>query len=148
MRTFCCENPGVLDTTAALVKLPPVGDARSPYQVSPSASVWPVPQLPLNALSLNDDLADEHEAYAQNVYVYHLVNAATTLANASGKDVGGPQDITVGFGPDRLRLNVYCKEAPGLVVYTNLAAENEGDLDLLPDGNYSARTLEQNERHH
>ena len=29
LRSFCCENPGVLDTTAALVQLPPVGDARS-----------------------------------------------------------------------------------------------------------------------
>jgi hypothetical protein len=37
LRTFCCENPGVLDTTAALVQLPPVGDARSPYQVPPPA---------------------------------------------------------------------------------------------------------------
>ena len=35
LRTFCCENPGVLDTTAALVQTPPVGDARSPYQVPP-----------------------------------------------------------------------------------------------------------------
>ena len=37
LRTFCCENPGVLDTTAALVQFPPVGDARSPYQVPPPA---------------------------------------------------------------------------------------------------------------
>ena len=29
LRTFCCENPGVLDTTAALVQLPPVADVRS-----------------------------------------------------------------------------------------------------------------------
>ena len=35
LRTFCCENPGVLDTTAALVQLPLVGDVRSPYQVPP-----------------------------------------------------------------------------------------------------------------
>jgi hypothetical protein len=106
----------------------------------------------LNALSLDGDLSDKQEAYAQSGYVYHLVNAATALANASGKDVGGPrnsvQDITVGFAPDRLRLNVYCKEAPGLVVYTDPAAEDEGDLDSLPDGNYGARTLEENERHH
>ncbi len=73
LRTFCCENPGVLNTTAALVQLPPVGDARTPYQTPPSASVWPVPQLPLNALSLNDELSE----YAQNLCVYHLVNAAT-----------------------------------------------------------------------
>jgi hypothetical protein len=33
LRLFCCENPGVLDTTSALVQLPPVGDAQSPYQV-------------------------------------------------------------------------------------------------------------------
>ena len=35
LRAFCCENPGVLDTTSALVQLPPVGDERSPYQVPP-----------------------------------------------------------------------------------------------------------------
>ena len=41
------------------------------------------------------------------------------------------------------------KEAPGVVVlYTDSAAEDEGDLDSLPDGNYDARTLEENERHH
>ena len=153
LRTFCCENPGVLDTTAALVQLPPVGDARSQYQIPPPASAWPIPQLPLNALSLDGDLSDEQEAYAQRVYVYHLVNSATALANASGKNVGGPrnsvQDITVGFGLDRLRLNIYCKKAPGLVVYTDPAAEDEGDLDSVPDGNYGARTLEEeNERHH
>jgi hypothetical protein len=43
LRLFCCENPGVLDTTSALVQLPPVGDAQSPYQVPPPPPVWPVP---------------------------------------------------------------------------------------------------------
>ena len=43
LRLFCCENPGVLDTTSALVQLPPVGDAQSPYQVPPTPPVWPVP---------------------------------------------------------------------------------------------------------
>jgi hypothetical protein len=33
LRNFCCENPGVLDTTSALVQLPPIGDAQSPYQL-------------------------------------------------------------------------------------------------------------------
>ena len=42
LRLFCCENPGVLDTTSALVQLPPVGDAQSPYQVPPPPPVWPV----------------------------------------------------------------------------------------------------------
>ncbi len=46
LRLFCCENPGVLDTTSALVQLPPVGDAQSPYQVPPPPPVWSVPQLP------------------------------------------------------------------------------------------------------
>ena len=152
-RTFCCENPGVLDSTAALVQLPPVGDARSPYQVPPPAPAWPIPQLPLNALSLDGDLSEEQEKYAQNVYIYHLVNAATALANATKKDFSVPrsssvQDISVGFGLGRLHLKVYCKEAPGVVVYTDPAAENEGDLDSLPDGNYGSRTLEENERHH
>ena len=93
LRTFCCANPGVLDTTAALVQLPPVGVARSPYQVPPPpASAWPIPQLPLIALSLNGDLSDEQEEYEQNIYVYHLVNTATALANAAGKDIGGPRN--------------------------------------------------------
>ena len=56
LRTFCCKNPGVLDTTVALVELPPDSDARSPYQVPPPAPAWPVPQLPLKALSLDGDL--------------------------------------------------------------------------------------------
>jgi hypothetical protein len=44
LRQFCCANPGVLDSTAALVQLPPVGDdARSPYQVPPLESAWPIP---------------------------------------------------------------------------------------------------------
>ena len=74
--------------TAALVQLPPVGDARSPYQVLPPAPAWPVPQLPLKGLSLDGDLRDEQEEYAENVYIYHLINTATALANASPrKDV-------------------------------------------------------------
>ena len=56
---FCCENPGVLDTTSALVQLPPVGDAQSPYQVPPPPPVWPVPQFPLRELSLTRDLRCE-----------------------------------------------------------------------------------------
>ena len=32
----------------------------------------------------------------------------------------------MGFGPDRSRMNVYCKEAPGSVVSTDPAAEKEG----------------------
>ncbi len=102
LRTFCCENPGVLDTTAALVQLPPVGDARSLYQVPPPDPAWPVPLFPLNALSLDGDLLrNEHAEYAQNVYVYHLVKAANALATASRKDVGVPRnsvrDISVGY---------------------------------------------------
>ena len=54
----------------------------------------------------------------------------------------------MGFAPNRLRLNVYYKEAAGLVVYIDPAAEHEGDLDSLPDGNYGARTFEENERIH
>ena len=86
------------------------------------------------------------------MYIYHLINAATALANASRKDVGGPhtsvQDISVGFGTDRMRLNVVCKEPPGVVVYTDPAEEDEGEMDTLLDGNYSAKTLAHNERIH
>ena len=87
LRTFCCENPGVLDTTSALVQLPPVGDERSSYQVSSPPPAWPVPQLPLRELSLDGNLRDEQEEYAENVYIYHLINAATALANASRRDI-------------------------------------------------------------
>ena len=61
------------------------------------------------------------------------------LAKASRKDVGGShtsvQDISVGFGLDRLHLNVICKEAPGVVVYTDPAEEYEGKLDSVLDRN-------------
>jgi hypothetical protein len=150
LRLFCCENPGVLDTTSALLQLPPVGDAQSPYQVPPPPPVWPVPQLPLRGVSLTGNLRGEQEDYAQNVYVYHLVNAATALANASRQDVGTShtaiKDISVGFGVDRQRLNVVCTEAPGVVVYTDPAMQDEIDMDSLLDGNYGAETLTQNER--
>ena len=153
LRLFCCENPGVLDTTSALVQLPPVGDAQSPYQVPPPPPVWPVPQLPLRAVSLTGNLRGKQEDYAQNVYVYHLVNAATALANASRQDVGGAghtaiKDISVGFGMDRQRLNVVCTEPPGVVVYTDPAMDDEYEMDELLDVSYGAETLTQNERIH
>jgi hypothetical protein len=144
LRNFCCENPGVLDTTSALVQLPPVGDAQSPYQVPPPPPVRPVPQLPLRGVSLTGNLQGEQEDYAQNVYVYHLVNAATALANASRQDVGeghtAIRDISVGFGVDRQRLNVVCTEASGVVVYTDPAMEDKANMDELLDGNYGAGT--------
>jgi hypothetical protein len=152
LRLFCCENPGVLDTTSALVQLPPVGDAQSPYQVPPPPPVWPVPQLPLRGVSLTGNLQGEQEDYAQNVYVYHLVNAATALASALRLDVGeghtAIRDISVGFGVDHQRLNVVCTEAPGVVVYTDPAMEDEADMDEVLDVNYGAGTLTENERIH
>jgi hypothetical protein len=103
-------------------------------------------------LSLTGDLRSEQEEYAENVYVYHLINAATALANASRQDVGEDhaaiKDISVGFGVDRQRLNVVCTEAPGVVVYTDPAMEDEADMDSMLDGNYGAQTLTQNERIH
>ena len=86
------------------------------------------------------------------MYVYHLINAATALANASRQDVGeghaAIKDISVGFGVDRQRLNVVCTEAPGVVVYTDPAMDDEAEMDSVLDGNYSATTLTQNERIH
>ncbi len=153
LRNFCSENPGVLDTTSELVQLPPVGDAQSPYQVPPSPPVWPVPQLPLRGLSLYGNLRNEQEEYAENVYVHHLINAATALANAARQDVGvghaAIQDISVGFGVDRQRLNVVCTEAPGVVVFTDPAMDDEAEMDSVLDGNYGAKTLtHNNERIH
>jgi hypothetical protein len=139
LQTFCCENPGILDTTAALVH----------YQIlPPPASAWPIPQLPLNALSLDGDLSDEQEAYAQRVPGQFSYCVGGCIGQERWCPRNSVQDTTVVFGLDRLRLNIYCKEALGLVVYTDPAAEDEGDLDSLPDGNYGARTLEENERHH
>ena len=58
------------------------------------------------------------------------------------------KDISVGFGVDRQRLNVICTEAPGVVVYTDPAMEDEADMDSVLDGNYGAQTLTQNKRIH
>ncbi len=152
LRCFCCENPGVLDTTSALVQLPPVGDARSPFQVPPPPPAWPVPLLLLQGLTLDGGIAGDQEDYAEKVYIYHLVNAATALANASRNNVGGHntsvQDISVGFGMDRSRLNVVCTEAPGVVVYTEPAMDDEGDMDSVLDGSYGAASLDHNQREH
>ena len=87
-RLFCCENPGVLDTTSALVQLPPVGDAQSPCQVAPPPPAWPVPQLPLQGFSLTGDLRGEQGGLCAERIEYHRVNAATALAKESGQDVG------------------------------------------------------------
>jgi hypothetical protein len=152
LRSFCCENPGVLDTTSALVQLPPVGDARSPFQVPPPPPAWPVPLLPLQGLTLDGGIAGDQEEYTEKVYIYHLVNAATALANASRHKVGGHntsvQDISVGFGVDQSRLNVVCTEAPGVVIYTEPAMDDEGDMDSVLDGNYGAASLDHNQREH
>ena len=104
--------------------------------------------MPLRGLSLTCDLRGEQEDYAQNVYVYYLVNAATALAKASRQDIGAGhtaiKDISVGFGVDRQRLNVVCTEAPGEVVYTDPAMEDEVDMDELLDVHYGAETLNEN----
>ena len=48
----------------------------------------------------------------------------------------------------RQRLNVVCTEAPGVVVYTNPAMEDEADMDSSLDRNCGAETLTQNEHIH
>ena len=55
------------------------------------------------------------------------------------------QDISVGFGVDFPRLNVVCTETPGVVVYTDPAAEDESNLDSVLYGNCGAKTLEHND---
>ena len=63
--------------------LPPVGNARSPYQVPPPESSWPIPPLPLNAMSLHGVQSGEEREYARDVYMYHLFNnVATSLARS------------------------------------------------------------------
>jgi hypothetical protein len=54
----------------------------------------------------------------------------------------------LGFGVDRQRLNVVCTEPPGVVVYTDPAAEDEGDLDSVLNGDCGAKTLAHNQRIH
>ena len=44
------------------------------------------------------------------------------LARSAGRDGDShnpAQDVTVDFGQDRPRMNMYCKEAPGAVVFTD-----------------------------
>ena len=68
-------------------------------------------------------------------------------------DVGGGghaaiTDISVGFGVDRQRLNVVCSEAPGVVVVTDPAMDDELEMDEMLDGNYGVGTLTENQRIH
>ena len=106
----------------------------------------------MQGLTLDGDIRGDQEEYAEKVYIYHLVNAATALANASRHKVGGHntsvQDISIGFGMDRSCLNVVCTEAPGVVIYTEPAMDDEGDMDLVLDGNYGAASLDHNQREH
>ncbi len=64
-------------------------------------------------MSLHGDQSGEEKEYVRNVYVYHLVIAATLLARSFDREGGSHnpviKDVTVGFGPDRLRMNIYCK---------------------------------------
>jgi hypothetical protein len=71
----------------------------------------------------------------------------------SRQNVGGShtavQDISVGFRvADRQRINVVCTEAPGVVVYTNPAMDDEGDMESVLDGNYGATSLDHNQHEH
>ena len=45
-------------------------------------------------------------------------------------------------------VNATTSPKPSRAKHIASAAENEGDLDSLPDGNYRARTLEESERNH
>ena len=40
----------------------------------------------------------------------------------------------------RQRLNVVCAEAPGVIVYTDPALDDEADMGSLLDGSYGAET--------
>ena len=87
-------------------------------------------------MSLHGDQSGTVREYAPDVHVYNLVNAATSLARSVDRDGGSRNPVkdvtTVGFGPDRPRMNV-CKEAPGSVIFTEPAAEVEWDIDSLPE---------------
>jgi hypothetical protein len=66
----------------------------------------------------------------------------------SGEGHTAIKDISVGFGVDRQRLNVVCAEAPGVVVLTDPAMDDEYEMDELLDVHYGAGTLTENERIH
>ena len=55
--------------------------------------------------------------------------------------------ITVGFGPDSARIKLYRKEAPGLVLFMDPAAEDEVDLNSLPETeDFGHRSPSENKR--
>ena len=66
----------------------------------------------------------------------------------SGEGHTAIKDVSVGFGVDRQRLNVVCTEAPGVVVLTDPAMDDEYEMDELLDVHYGAGTLTENERIH
>ena len=88
-------------------------------------------------MCLHGDQSGTVREYAQDTHVYHLVNATTSLARSFDREGGSRNPVkdvtTVGFGPERPRMNVYCKEAPGSVILTGPAAEVEGDINSLPE---------------
>jgi hypothetical protein len=152
LRQFSCTHPGVLGTATVPLLLPPVGSSSHVYQVPPPSSSWPVPKLPESALSLAGIQGDEADDYARNVYVYHLINAASSLARVEAGERNEPyavKDISIGFGPDQMRLFVCCSDPPGAVLKTDPAAEDEGDLDSITDPDmYGSAPLNERERAH
>ena len=94
LRQFSCSHLGVLGTTTASVQLPPVGSSPHVYQVPPPSSSWPVPRLPESALSVDGISKGDAEEYTRNVYIYHLINAAWSLAKSEFGESNVPHYVT------------------------------------------------------
>ena len=109
---------------------------------------WPVPQLPLRGLSLDGDLRDEREEYTENVpdqCSYGVAYHVRTLV------VPTPPFKIFPWASERIvcASTLYAKSPiEWWFIYTDPAEEDEGELDTMLDGNYGAKTLEQNERIH
>jgi len=113
LRQFVQRHPGTLgNMVAASAPVSMCGADQPPYNVRPPRSDWPIPPLPLEA-DWNAS-ASAARTYKQDLNVYHLVNAAQSLARVcrtgakrEDKDRGGDlkiHDISVGYGPRAFRL--------------------------------------------
>ncbi len=148
-----CAHPGVLDSTAAaLVQLPPV--ARWCTVALPSSTAWvfvadsgvivKCDESPRWSVQRRKRVRAERLCVPP-CHCSYIVGAVIDREGGYHNPV--IKDVTVGFGPDRLRMNIYCKEAPGSVIFTEPAAENERVLDSLPEADdFGQNPLSENER--
>jgi hypothetical protein len=132
VQEYTQQHPGILDSGEVLVTLPSTGHEQLPYEIEPPTSTWPIPRLPLADAWANEPKVVQ-ECY-QEVYTYHLVNAVQSLTRALEHPHGSEtpvRDISVGFGPDKDRLLVYCRDFKAYFLRVPAAKEDESDMDTL-----------------